>query len=70
MALTRNELNEWKSLQYKSKKYRIPIRRKGANVIFGEGLYAQLGTNRGTEIMNARIKVNKRLQLDGMRREY
>ncbi len=58
MALTKSEAREWKSLRAKSKRHRIPIKRVGpANVIFGKGVYAQLGTGRATIIMDARIKV-------------
>ena len=63
MALFKKEAREWKSLLAKSKRHRIPVKRVGpANVKFYGVLgvvYAQLGTGRATEIMNARIKVKK-----------
>jgi len=65
MALMKNEAKEWRSLQGKSKRHNIPVDRVGpANVRFcGRGygvVYAQLGTGRATQIMDARIKVKKR----------
>jgi len=61
MALSKSEAREWRSLQAKSKRHGIPIRRVGpANVRFGSGVYAQLGTGRATTIMDAKIKIKKR----------
>lgn len=61
MALSKKEAREWKSLLAKSKRHGIPVKRVGlANVQFGKGVYAQLGTGRATMIMDARIKVKKR----------
>lgn len=61
MALYANEAKEWRSLQAKSKRHGIPVKRVGpANVSFGGDVYAQLGTGRATTIMNARIEVKKR----------
>jgi len=61
MALSKREAKEWRSLQAKSKRYGIAVKRVGpANVRFGQGVYAQLGTGRATMIMDARIKVKKR----------
>jgi len=55
-----NELKEWKSLQRKSKKYKIPVKRVGpANVTFGKDVYAQLGTGKATIIMDAKIRIKK-----------
>jgi len=60
MALSKKEAKEWKSLQSKSKRYGIKVKRVGpANVTFGGDVYAQLGTGRATSIMNARIKIKK-----------
>ena len=65
MALLKKELKEWISLQSKSKRHGISVKRVGpANVvfkqkIFGGEVYAQLGTGRATEIMDARVKVKK-----------
>ena len=65
MALSKKEMKEWRSLYAKSKRHGISIRRAGpANVVFpqskrfGGEIYAQLGTGRATEIMDARIDVN------------
>ena len=61
MALMKKEAKEWRSLQGKSKRHGIPVKRVGpANVTFGGGIYAQLGTGSATRIMDARIKVKKR----------
>jgi len=61
MALTKKEAKEWRSLQAKSKRHGIPVEKVGpANVSFGRGVYALLGTGRATTIMDARIKVKKR----------
>ena len=61
MALSKREAKEWKSLQAKSKRHGIPIKRVGpANVRFSPTVYAQLGTGRATAIMDARIKVKER----------
>jgi len=61
MTLTAKEAKEWHSLQGKSKRNKIAVKRVGpANVTFGGGVYAQLGTGRATEIMDARIKVKKK----------
>jgi len=62
-GLSKAELREWRSLKYKSKKYKIPIKRvslKNSNVSFGKGIYRQLGTGTATTIMNAKIKLKKR----------
>jgi len=60
MSLAAKEAREWKSLQTKSKKHGIPVKRVGpANVTFGAGVYAQLGTGVATGIMDARVKVKK-----------
>lgn len=64
--LSIKELKEWISLKAKSKRHGIPIKRVGpANVefkqkMFGGSVYAQLGTGRATEIMDARIKVKQK----------
>ena len=59
--LSKSEQKEWVSLQAKSKRYGIAIKRVGpANVKFGDNIYAQLGTGRATMIMDARIKVKKK----------
>jgi hypothetical protein len=67
MALLKGEAKEWRSLQGKQKRHHIAVERVGpANVVFppsktfGGKVYAQLGTGRATEIMNARIKVKSR----------
>ena len=61
MALFTKEAKEWKSLLAKSKRHGVSVRRVGpANVSFGGDVYAQLGTGRATEIMDARIKIKKR----------
>ena len=61
MALSKKEAKEWRSLQGKSARHGIPVKRVGpANVTFGGSVYAQLGTGRATTIMDARIKVKKR----------
>lgn len=61
MTLLKNEAKEWRSLKAKSKRHHIPVHRVGpANVQFGRGVYAQLGTSRATTIMDARIKIKKR----------
>lgn len=60
--LTSKEAREWKSLQAKGKRNRISIRRvsvKNSNVVFGDGIYAQLGTGHATDIMDAKITVKK-----------
>ena len=45
MALSKKEAKEWKSLQSKSKRHGIKVKRVGpANVTFGGDVYAQLGT--------------------------
>jgi len=66
MALLKNEAREWKSLQAKSKRHGVSVRRVGpANVVFprsakfGGPVYAQLGTGRATQIMDARVRVWK-----------
>jgi len=66
MALTKKEAKEWRSLQAKSKRHGVIVKRAGpANVVFpksrafGGNVYAQLGTGRATEIMDARVKVWK-----------
>ena len=60
MALSKSEAREWKSLQAKSKRHKVSVKRVGpANVTFGGGVYAQLGTGRATMIMDARVKVKK-----------
>jgi hypothetical protein len=66
MALSKQEAKEWRSLQAKSKRHGILVRRAGpANVVFprsvrfGGPVYAQLGTGRATQIMDARVKVWK-----------
>ena len=64
MPLSKKEAKEWRSLQGKSKRHNISVERVGpANVRFcGQGygvVYAQLGTGRATEIMDARVKVKK-----------
>lgn len=66
MALTKQEAKEWRSLQAKSKRHGILVRRAGpANVVFprsarfGGPVYAQLGTGRAAQIMDARVKVWK-----------
>mgnify|MGYP003146245381 CR=1 FL=1 len=67
MGLSKIEAKEWASLQAKSKRHEITVKRVGpANVEFtgdvlSKGVYAQLGTGRATTIMDARIKVNKEL---------
>jgi hypothetical protein len=57
-----NEQKEWNSLKKKSANWGIPITLiKGtANVVFRDGVYAQLGTGRATMIMDARITIQKR----------
>jgi hypothetical protein len=59
-----NEAKEWRSLQAKSRKHNLAVKRVGpANVefpssaTFGKSIYAQLGTGSATLIMDARIKV-------------
>ena len=60
MALTKKEAREWKSLQAKSKRHGVPVKRVGpTNVEFGKDVYAQLGTGHATMIMDARVKVKK-----------
>lgn len=66
MALSKKEASEWRSLQAKSKRHGIKVRRVGpANVVFGNvnkenPVYAQLGTGSATDIMDARVKVSKK----------
>ncbi len=61
MALTKKEAKEWRSLQGKSKRHGIKVKRVGpANVTFGGNVYAQLGIGTATMIMDARIKVKKK----------
>ena len=63
MVLTKKEAKEWRSLQGKSKWHGIKVKRVGpANVTFGGNVYAQLGTGTATTIMDARIKVKKKLR--------
>ncbi len=58
--LSKSEQKEWESLEAKSKRHSIVIKRVGpANVKFGNNVYAQLGTGVATMIMDARIKVKK-----------
>lgn len=60
MTLTKKEAREWKSLRAKSLRHGVPVHRVGpANVQFGKGIYAQLGTGHATDIMDARVKVKK-----------
>ena len=60
MGLSKIEAKEWASLQAKSKRYGITVKRVGpANVKFTGGVYAHLGTGGATTIMDARIEVNK-----------
>lgn len=65
MALLKKELKEWTSLQGKSKRHGISVKRVGpANVVFSQKMFggavsAQLGSGRATEIMDARVKVKK-----------
>ena len=66
MALMKAEAKEWRSLQAKSKRHGVIVKRVGpANVVFpksarfGGPVYAQLGTGRATQIMDARVKVWK-----------
>ena len=64
-GLSAKELREWISLKAKGKRHNVSVRRVGpANVLFGGRgfgkVYAQLGTGRATEIMDARVKVKKR----------
>lgn len=60
MALSKAEQKEWASLRAKSRRHHIAIKRVGpANVKFGDGVYAQLGTGTATMIMDARIKIKK-----------
>ncbi len=67
MALMEKEAKEWRSLQGKSKRHGIKVRRVGpANVVFGnlnakKPVYAQLGTGTATTIMDARIAVSKKV---------
>ena len=66
MALSKKEAQEWRSLQAKSKRHGVLIKRVGpANVSFGDDIYAQLGTGHATSIMDARIKVKARLMARG-----
>jgi len=68
MSLMKNELKEWKSLKAKSKKHKIKIKRVGpANVTFGNGVYAQLGTGTATTIMDARVRLKERRLLETKR---
>ena len=64
MALLKGESKEWASVRAKGKRHGIAVKRVGpANVVFGGGankVYAQLGTGRATQIMDARIKVNRK----------
>ena len=60
MALTKKEAKEWASVRAKGKRHHIGVKRVGpANVVFSDGVYAQLGTGTATSIMDARIKVKQ-----------
>ena len=64
MALSKKEAKEWKSLQAKSKRHGVRVKRvspTNSNVVFGNGVYAQLGTGHASELMDAQVKVKKRL---------
>ena len=64
MPLSKSEMKEWRSIYGKSRRHHIPVKlisdiskvKFGKTALFSE-VYAQLGTGRATEIMNARIKV-------------
>ena len=60
VKLFKHEAREWKSLKAKSRRYKIPIKKYGANVKFDDRVYAQLGLGTATRIMNARIILKKR----------
>ena len=73
VGLSKGEAREWKSLQAKSKRHHIPVKRvslRNSNVDFGKGIYAQLGTGSATTIMDARIKVNKNLKAARLPKRY
>lgn len=60
MSLSKSEMKEWRSLQAKSRRHHIAVKRVGpANVRFDKDVYAQLGTGHATTIMDARIEVKK-----------
>ena len=59
--LSPKEAAEWRAIQSLSKKHGIPASRVGpANVSFGGGVYAQLGTGVGKGIMKAKVDVTKK----------
>jgi len=65
--LSGNEQKEWDQLAIKSQKHGIGIKRVGpANIVFPDGIYAQLGNGNANVIMDARISLKKKYPL----REY
>lgn len=59
-GLAKKEDEEWRSLQAKSKRHNVPVRRLGvASVSFGKGVSALLGTGKAITIMDARIRRKK-----------
>jgi len=61
MGLSPSEAKAWRRLQAKGKRHGIPIKRVGpANVSFGGGVYAHLGTGPADNIMKARVALKKK----------
>lgn len=70
MTLTKSEQKEWTSVKAKAKRNHIEVKRNDiGKVFFPNGVVAQLGTGRATEIIDALIKVKNKRKLRMLNKE-
>jgi hypothetical protein len=64
MVLMKEEKKEWAYIRNQAKQNKLTAYRVGpANVRFGKGVYAQLGTGTGTRIIDARVRLKAKGRL-------